>query len=127
MGNIYNKQNGTGAFRLIKAARCSFNGFKVAWMQESSFRQELTLTLILVPCSFVLAQSSLHWLGLVLCLLFMLFAELINSALETLADRVTLEEDVSIKRAKDLGSAAVFTSFIAVAIIWGQALYAWVK
>lgn len=113
-----NKPNGTGITRLFKATRCSMQGFAAAWQHEAAFRQELVLTLILFPFSFLLASSLNHWLILFFSLLFLLFAEVINSALEALADKVCLEHDVLIGRAKDLGSSLVFIALIFMKIVW---------
>ncbi|WNC70723.1 diacylglycerol kinase [Thalassotalea psychrophila] len=113
-----NKLNGTGIRRLFKATYCSIKGFKAAWIHESAFRQELLLVLILLPFSFVLAQSTNHWLVLIFSLLFLLFSELVNSALEALADKVCLDHDELIGRAKDIGSAIVFIALVFLKLVW---------
>ncbi|GAC33929.1 diacylglycerol kinase [Paraglaciecola polaris] len=118
-----NKLNGTGLRRIVKATECSFKGFKAAWLYESAFRQELVLCAVLLPCSLVLKQSALHWLALIMSLLFLLFAEIINSALEALADSVSLEHHPLIGRAKDMGSAGVFIAMAMVGLLWTEALW----
>jgi len=118
-----NKVNGTGLSRLFKASYCSYKGFKAAFKYESAFRQELILCVVLFPFSFYLAQSNLHLIMLIASLLFLLFTEIINSALEALADKITLEHDELIGRAKDLGSAGVFIGLILLWLIWGEAVY----
>ena len=121
--SIINKQNGAGLGRIFKASYCSYKGFKAAWKHESAFRQELLLVTLLMPLSFVLCTSSHHWLMLIASLLFLLFAEIINSALEALADKVCLDQDPLIGRAKDMGSAGVFLALCVLGLIWGEALY----
>jgi len=118
-----NKVNGTGLSRLFKATYCSYKGFKAALKFESAFRQELLLALFLLPLSFYLAQSTLHQIMLIGSLLFLLFAEIINSAVEALADKITLEHDELIGRAKDLGSAGVFIALTFLWLLWGEAFY----
>jgi len=118
-----NKVNGSGFSRLFKASYCSYKGFKTAFKYESAFRQELFLCIVLFPFSFYLAQSNLHQVMLVASLLFLLFTEIINSALEALADKITLEHDELIGRAKDLGSAGVFIGLILLGLTWGEAVY----
>jgi len=118
-----NKVNGSGFSRLIKASYCSYKGFKAAFKYESAFRQELLLSIFLFPFSFYLSQSNLHLIMLIASLLFLLFTEIINSALEALADKITLEHDELIGRAKDLGSAGVFIGLILLWLIWGEAIY----
>lgn len=117
-----NKPNGGGIKRVVNATLCSFKGFKAAWQFEAAFRQESLLVLVLLPFSFVLADSINHWLILFFSLLFLLFAELVNSALEALADKICLEHDVLIGRAKDIGSSLVFIALMFVKIVWLVAL-----
>jgi diacylglycerol kinase (ATP) len=115
---VINKPNGTGVTRLFKAFRCSLLGFKAAYNHETAFRQELLLCGILLPCSFFIAASLTQWILLVCTLIFLLFAEIINSAIEALADQISLDHHELIGRAKDLGSAAVFLAMLMVALVW---------
>ena len=117
-----NKVNGSGFNRIFKATYCSFKGFKAAFKYESAFRQELGLCVVLLPLSFYLAQSTLHWLALLFTLIFLLFAEIINSAIEALADKITIDHSELIGRAKDLGSAGVFLALSLLTLVWLEAL-----
>lgn len=126
MSSVTNKQNGQGLKRLFRATWCSYKGFKAAWIHESAFRQELLLATILFPLTFFLAQSTHHWLILSGSILFLLFAEIINSALEALADSVTLEHHTLVGRAKDMGSSGVFIALTLLVLVWGEALYAYI-
>jgi diacylglycerol kinase (ATP) len=119
---LTNKQNGIGIKRIFKATICSYYGFRAAWTHESAFRQELIMAIVLMPMTFLLADSSNHWLLLFGSILFVLFAEVVNSALEALADSITLEHHVLIGRAKDLGSSAVFIALSFLLIVWGEAI-----
>lgn len=118
-----NKQNGLGIKRIFKATYCSFKGFKAAWIHESAFRQELVMSILLLPLSFLFAQSTHHWLLLCATILFVLFAEIINSALEAVADSVTLEHNTLIGRAKDMGSSGVFIALCLLVMVWGEAVF----
>ncbi|PAJ71845.1 diacylglycerol kinase [Pseudoalteromonas sp. NBT06-2] len=118
-----NKPNGVGIKRIFKASYCSYLGLKAAFREESAFRQELLLAVIMFPNSFLLAESVIHWAMLISVLLLVLIVELLNSAIEALTDRVSTEHHILSGRAKDMGSAAVTLSLLAVAIIWGAALY----
>ncbi|BED90499.1 diacylglycerol kinase [Pseudoalteromonas sp. MM1] len=117
------KPNGLGIKRIFKATYCSYLGFKAAFIEEAAFRQELLLSIILLPISFWLASSVLHWALLVSTLLIILIVELLNSAIETLTDRVSTERHVLSGRAKDMGSAAVTLSLMILTIVWGASLY----
>ena len=118
-----NKPNGSGIRRIFKASYCSYLGLKAAFKEESAFRQELMLTLLMLPASFYLAASVIHWALLVGVLLLVLIVELLNSAIEALTDRVGTEHHILSGRAKDMGSAAVTISLLIVVITWGAAIY----
>ncbi len=117
------KPNGLGIKRIFKATYCSYLGFKAAFIEEAAFRQELLLSIILLPISFWLASSVLHWALLVRTLLIIRIVELLNSAIEALTDRVSTERHVLSGRAKDMGSAAVTLSLMILTIVWGASLY----
>jgi diacylglycerol kinase (ATP) len=117
------KPNGVGLGRIIKAAKCSMQGFAASWKFESAFRQETTLAVISVPLAAWLATSVSQFALLVSVWCLVLVVELLNSAIESLTDRVGLERHELSGRAKDMGSAAVFVSLVIVALVWGAALY----
>ena len=119
-----NKPNGSGIKRVFKASYCSYLGLKAAFKEESAFRQELLLACLMLPVSFLLAESPIHWAILIGVLLLVLIVELLNSAIEALTDRVSTEHHVLSGRAKDMGSAAVTLSLLIVAVTWGTAIYA---
>jgi diacylglycerol kinase (ATP) len=119
----YIGKNPSGLKRLPRAIMCSLKGYKAAWVYESGFRQYATLSLLLVPFSFFIAQSSLHWVILIASLVFLLFSEIVNSAIEAVADAAKPEYNEFIGRGKDLGSAAVFTALLLSILVWGIALY----
>lgn len=118
-----NKPNGAGIKRILKASYCSYLGLKAAFKEESAFRQELLLACLMLPVSFFLAVSVMHWAILVSVLLLVLIVELLNSAIEALTDRVSTEHHILSGRAKDMGSAAVTLSLLIVAVTWGTAIY----
>lgn len=121
--NLVNKPNGIGLGRIFKATQCSIKGFKVAYKEESAFRSELALGIVLLPLSFWLAQSLQHWVILVVSFLLLLVVELLNSAIEALTDRVGVEYHVLSGRAKDIASAAVSLALLVLLIVWGVAGY----
>jgi len=117
------KPNGSGIKRVIRAFACSVKGFKAAFIHEAAFRQEVALSLILFPFSFVISQALTDWVILICSLLFLLLIEIINSAIEALADRISLEHHELLGRAKDLGSAAVFIALTMLLLIWAHYTY----
>lgn len=121
--NLVNKPNGIGIGRILKASQCSIKGFKAAFKEESAFRTELALGLVLLPLSVWLAQSLQHWALLIVSFLILLIVELLNSAIEALTDRVGVEYHVLSGRAKDIASAAVSLALLVLLIVWGVAGY----
>lgn len=113
----------SGATRLIGALRYSYRGLLTAIRHEAAFRQELLFVAILVPIAIWLGRSPGEVLLLVAPLIVVLLVELLNSAIEALADSITLEHHPLIGRAKDLGSAAVFMAILLAAGVWAAVLY----
>lgn len=118
-----NKPNGTGLGRIIKASKCSWLGFKAAFIHESAFRQELLLAAILLPISFFIAQDIMQLAMLNGVLLIVLMVEILNSAIEATVDRIGLEHHELSGRAKDLGSAAVFLALMLCLLVWLSVIY----
>ena len=108
----------TGLKRVIKATGYSWQGFRAAWANESAFRQECIIGLMLLPLAFVIGQSMLQVAVLIAVLAFVLSTELLNSAVEAVVDRVGHEYHDLAGQAKDMGSAAVFVSLSLVVIVW---------
>ena len=107
-----------GIKRLINAIGYSFSGFKAAFQNEDAFRQEVFLTIVLVPLAFYIADSSLEIVLLLFSTLLVPIVELLNSAIEATVDRISLEQHKLAKRAKDIGSAAVFLSLVNLFAVW---------
>jgi diacylglycerol kinase (ATP) len=108
--------------RLLRATRHTWNGLVAAARSEAAFRQELMLLAVAVPLAFVVGEGVWQRLLLVAVVLLTLIAELLNSALEKLADEVTREIRPGIGRVKDMGSAAVGVSLLLAALVWLVAL-----
>ena len=110
----------TGLTRIIKATGYSWQGLRAAWQNESAFRQEVTLCLMMLPLAFVVGQTMMEAALLIALLGVVLITELLNSAVEAAVDRVGHEHHDLAGRAKDMGSAAVFISLVLAGIIWGM-------
>jgi diacylglycerol kinase (ATP) len=112
----------TGLRRLINAFGYSMDGFKAAYKHEDAFRQEVWLSLVLIPLAFYLESEALHRILMVGSVLLVMIVELLNSAVEAVVDRVSIERHALAKRAKDIGSAAVLLALINLAVVWGLIL-----
>lgn len=107
-----------GLGRILAALRYSYKGLKAAVRYEAAFRQELVLTIVLVPCALLLGRNTMEAIMLIGVVLIVLVVELLNSAIEALADAISLESHPLLGRAKDLGSAAVFVAFATAILVW---------
>ena len=112
------KPGKTGLRRLLDATRSSARGIRACWRNEAAFRQEVLLTGVLLPFSFLVADSIEQWLLLVAPLLVLLIVELLNSAIENVVDRIGHEFNDLSGRAKDMGSAAVLLCLVLVFVSW---------
>ena len=117
------KPGNTGIRRLLRATVYSVQGFVHAFRNEAAFRQELALTVVLVPAALWLGRDVIERAMLVAVLFFVLAVELLNSAVEAAVDRHGDEHHELSGAAKDLGSAAVFVSLTIVVVVWGAVVY----
>ncbi|MEW6514862.1 MAG: diacylglycerol kinase [Pseudomonadota bacterium] len=113
----------TGLTRLINAFRYSLDGFAAAYRHEDAFRQETLLAAVLIPVALFLPASGTGKALMIASVLLVLMVELINSAIEAVVDRVSLERHHLAKRAKDIGSAAVLLALTNVLATWGLVLF----
>lgn len=108
----------TGIPRLINASRYSLAGLKAAFKSEAAFRQEAVAVVILVPLGIFWGASGTERAMLVFSVLLVLVVELLNSGLEAVVDRVGTDFHPLSKKAKDMGSAAVFISITMAVLVW---------
>jgi len=108
----------TGITRIFAASRNSARGIRDAWRYEAAFRQDAAVSVLLFILSFILAQTILEWLMLIMPLFLLIIVELLNSAIENTVDRFGGERHILSGRAKDMGSAAVFFCLIFGSIVW---------
>ena len=100
------------------ALRVAGEGLAAAWRHEIPFRLEILACLVFVPLAFWIAETGVELALLIGSLLLVLIVELLNSALETTLDRVSLDDHPLIKRAKDISSAAVGLTLVNAALTW---------
>jgi diacylglycerol kinase (ATP) len=108
-----------GIPRLISATGYSLKGLKSAWHREAAFRQEVGLLVVLTPAALWLGQTYTQKALLIFSVLVVLIVEILNSAVESIVDRIGPERHPLSGQAKDLGSAAVFISLVVVVLVWG--------
>jgi diacylglycerol kinase (ATP) len=108
--------------RLMKAFKYSVDGLVSAFKSEAAFRLELFLLIILLPVAFIVEATVIEKVLLVSSLVLVLIVELINTAIEAVVDRVSLEKHELSKKAKDVGSSAVLIAALNAAFVWGAIL-----
>lgn len=118
-----NKPGHRGISHVFNAMLYSFKGLKAAFLHEEAFRLELLACVVMLPLAVWLGQDGIERALLVGSLLLVLIVELLNSAVETVVDRIGTEFHALSGRAKDIGSAAVFMALLNVAAVWGFLLF----
>ena len=113
-----------GFGRIYKAFFYSMSGLAAAWKSEAAFRQEVVLALVLLPIAFWLGEDAWQTSLLMLPVFMVLVTELLNTGLEVVVDRIGDERHELSRRAKDIGSAAVFISLVALIATWGTVICA---
>lgn len=108
----------SGLKRIFSAFGYSMAGFKSAWRSEHAFRQELFVVVIATIAALLLPVPAWQKLLLIAVFVLVLIVELINSAIEAVVDRVSLERNPLSKNAKDFGSAAVLLTLMLAAATW---------
>ena len=107
-----------GVVRIWHAFFHSCAGLADAFRHESAFRQEILLAAILIPVACVMQVSNVERVALIAAVLLVMIVELLNTGVEVAIDRISFEHHSLSKRAKDIGSAAVFIALVNLALVW---------
>jgi diacylglycerol kinase (ATP) len=107
-----------GLFRMVRALAYSWQGLKAAWREERAFREEVVLAVLVIPAGIFLGRSGLERAMLIAPMFLVLIIELLNSGLEAIVDRDSLDRDALAGMAKDVGSAAVLLSLALLLLVW---------
>lgn len=109
--------------RVIKAGQYSWQGFKRAYSGEAAFREEFFVACILIPLACFLDVSSVERILMIGSILLLMVIELLNSAIETVVDRIGTEHHELSGQAKDMGSTAVAFGIAIVIMTWAIILF----
>jgi diacylglycerol kinase (ATP) len=112
----------TGMVRILHAFFNSIAGLADAWRHESAFRQEILLAIVLIPAACWIPVSAVERALLIGTVLLVMIVELLNTSVEAAIDRISFDRHSLSKRAKDIGSAAVFLTLVLLAVVWGLIL-----
>ncbi len=117
------KTTTTGLKRILHAAVFTSKGLRSAWSGEAAFRQEAIILILVIPAGLIIGETFFEK-GILICAwLLVLVVELLNSAVESVVDRIGSEIHPLSGRAKDMGSAAVFISICVSVILWAGVIY----
>lgn len=108
--------------RLWRACINTWNGLTFAIRSEQAVREELFALVLALPLAWLIGITAARRVELVAVILLLLMVELLNTAIEKLADRLTVEHDPQIGRVKDMGSAAVGVALLIAGLTWMFAL-----
>ncbi len=117
-GTAVDRYKPRGLTRLLRALGATWLGLAGAFREEAAFRQELAFAVLVIPLGGWLGHSGVERALLIAPMLLILIVELINSAIEATVDRIGFERHALAGLAKDIGSAAVFMSFVLLTTVW---------
>ena len=107
----------------IQSVQYALEGFSAAVRHEPSFREDLIFVAVLTPFAIILPVNAVSTAVMMASLFLIVITELLNSAVEWTIDDISLEKRLFAKRAKDMGSAAVFIAYINCVVVWGVILF----
>ncbi len=112
------KKTSKGFERIVNAFKFTLKGIRSAWSNEEAFRQEALVLILVIPAGLLIGETFVQK-GLFVCVwLLVLVIELLNSAIESVVDRIGYEKHPLSGQAKDMGSAAVFIGISISVIVW---------
>lgn len=112
----------TGLTRVMHAARYSINGLRQGW-DETAFRQEAILSVVMIPGAFWLGRTWVEVALLIGVVVLVMITELLNTGVEAAIDRFGGDWHELSMRAKDVGSAAVLLSLLLCGGVWVAAAW----
>ncbi|WP_343552528.1 diacylglycerol kinase [Pantoea sp.] len=110
--------NVTGIVRIVKAAGYSWQGLRAAWQHEAAFRQEAVAALVAIVIACWLDVDAITRVLLIGSVMLVVIVEVLNSAIESVVDRIGQEQHPLAGRAKDMGSAAVLLTILLALFVW---------
>jgi len=113
----------TSLNKIIKALVCLIEGFKQIFKNEVAFRQELYLSLILIPAGFLIGETGVQKTLLISSIVMIQIIELLNRVLDNTFEKILFDNHSLLKRAKSIGNTFVFLAFGNAFITWSLILF----
>jgi diacylglycerol kinase (ATP) len=104
--------------RFWRATINTRNGLVFAVRSEQAVREELAALVLSLPLAWLIGATMMRRFELIAVVVMVLVVELLNTAIEKLADRLTTDHDQRIGRVKDMGSAAVGVTLVMAGLFW---------
>ena len=108
--------------RILQTLLNSYRGLSAVWKTEEAFRIELIGLLLLTPIALLVANDYVQLILLLGSIKLLLIVELLNTCVEIVVDRISLDFHDLSGRAKDVGSAAVLVSLVLAGGVWALVL-----
>ena len=109
--------------RLCRALGYSLHGLRATWTTEPAFRLEIIFMIIALVVAVWVPVTTAERALLILSSLMVLGAELVNTAIESIINRIGPEIHPLSKKAKDVGSAVVLVALLQALLVWGIVLW----
>lgn len=103
--------------RFIDSVGCAIEGVLYTARTQKHMRQHFLTALAVLFAALLLRVSPVEFMLLALAVSFVLFAELLNTAIEVVVDMISPEFHPMAKVAKDVAAGAVLTAAFGTAII----------
>lgn len=97
----------------------SWQGLKAAYHHQWALRAELLICCFAIPLALLIGSTMTQRALLISSIILVVLVELINSAIETIVDRISKDHHELSGRAKDIGSAAVLIAGVNAVVVWG--------
>ena len=104
--------------RFWRATINTRNGLAFAIRSEQAVREEIAALALSLPLAWLIGATTMRSVELIAAVVLVLVVELLNTAIEKLADRLTMDHDKQIGRVKDMGSAAVGVALLMAGAFW---------
>jgi diacylglycerol kinase len=120
--SLQGKNSKNSLLEILSGFKHSFRGISLAIISENNLRIHIVAAIIVVVISYIVKLNMLEWAVIILCIGLVIGLELINTAIEYLADAFTSEYNEKIKNVKDVAAGAVLISAIASTAVAGLIL-----
>ena len=101
----------------LDSFKYAINGLLLTWRGEANFRIHSMAALAAIALGLYLDITWAKWLWIIFAIGLVFFAELVNTAIEHICDRITSESDDQIRKVKDISAAAVFVAALTALVV----------